>query len=504
MNKTSNNVFPGRFAIYISIALLLVIGLNLVNIFIRLSYHALNGDEFQHTHIAWNIFQGLVPYKDFFEHHGALYGMINAAFSRLFSLEAGFSTIQFFRITSFFYMIGMLIAVFWLANLIFKSRLLALATVATLTSTGFFYYNIIMVRPDTLQSTFWFFGLGILILATQKRDLRGFLVSGLLVGLAIQLNFKVGAGLLGLLTYFLVKIYWDKNDSRRESIKSFLVFNSGILIPHLLMSIYFWFKGGLLQFHYYSIFFNFHSVAGKKTSITKGYISNFFDDHAALLALGIIGFVSVALLIRKSDYEQKTPFLILLFSTFGTSLGMAANFHSHYYLMLLPAYAIFLMMGIVQISKLRFINTGLRQSIFIVSALALMFYDLHPKDRLILQAVTDKNRMAQEELTNEVVKRTKREDPVAVIWNHYGGYSFNAPLQYYWAGAGNLAATIKKADGINMYGISPFVRNIVAKNVKYLIDCGTMKSVVPTGTYIFIKNNFRADPAICLWERKGY
>ena len=31
-----------------------------------------DADEFEHTHAAWSVFKGLVPYRDFFEHHGPL------------------------------------------------------------------------------------------------------------------------------------------------------------------------------------------------------------------------------------------------------------------------------------------------------------------------------------------------------------------------------------------------------------------------------------------------
>ena len=34
---------------------------------------AIDNDEFEHAHAAWNVFTGLLPYKDFFEHHTPWY-----------------------------------------------------------------------------------------------------------------------------------------------------------------------------------------------------------------------------------------------------------------------------------------------------------------------------------------------------------------------------------------------------------------------------------------------
>jgi hypothetical protein len=60
----------------------------LVALFFVLRFHLLlvrvyDPDEFEHLHAGWNISQGMVPYRDFFEHHGPVTYGISAGLFRL-------------------------------------------------------------------------------------------------------------------------------------------------------------------------------------------------------------------------------------------------------------------------------------------------------------------------------------------------------------------------------------------------------------------------------------
>jgi hypothetical protein len=49
-------------------------------------------DEFQHAHAAWSVFKGLLPYRDFFEHHTPWYYFALAPFFRWFAVEQSFES----------------------------------------------------------------------------------------------------------------------------------------------------------------------------------------------------------------------------------------------------------------------------------------------------------------------------------------------------------------------------------------------------------------------------
>ena len=47
-------------------------------------------DELEHAHAAWCVAQGLIPYRDFFEHHPPALYLLSAPFFRAMSPGAGF------------------------------------------------------------------------------------------------------------------------------------------------------------------------------------------------------------------------------------------------------------------------------------------------------------------------------------------------------------------------------------------------------------------------------
>jgi len=63
-------------------------------IFIR----AFDNDEFEHTHAAWSVFRGLLPYKDFFEHHTPWYYFALSPFFRWFAVDRSFDSARHFLI----------------------------------------------------------------------------------------------------------------------------------------------------------------------------------------------------------------------------------------------------------------------------------------------------------------------------------------------------------------------------------------------------------------------
>jgi hypothetical protein len=53
-------------------------------------------DEFEHSHAAWSLFRGLLPYKDFFEHHTPWYYFALSPFFRWFAVDQSFESARHF------------------------------------------------------------------------------------------------------------------------------------------------------------------------------------------------------------------------------------------------------------------------------------------------------------------------------------------------------------------------------------------------------------------------
>ena len=71
--------------------------------------HAFDDDEFQHAHIAWLLWKGVVPYRDFFEHHSPLYHLLVCP---VFSLGSGVWQIFFLRAVSVLCGMGSMLLIF--------------------------------------------------------------------------------------------------------------------------------------------------------------------------------------------------------------------------------------------------------------------------------------------------------------------------------------------------------------------------------------------------------
>src|SRR5881394_4587276 len=57
----------------------------------------LDADELEHSHAAWSVWKGLLPYRDFFEHHTPWYYFALAPFFRFFAVDQSFdAAMRFF------------------------------------------------------------------------------------------------------------------------------------------------------------------------------------------------------------------------------------------------------------------------------------------------------------------------------------------------------------------------------------------------------------------------
>src|SRR5262245_1099807 len=78
-------------------------------------------DEFQHLHSAWCIFKGLLPYRDFFEHHLPLYYFLVAPIFRFYNVEVNvadaIASLFFMRKAMWLLSGVILMLTFWLGKL---------------------------------------------------------------------------------------------------------------------------------------------------------------------------------------------------------------------------------------------------------------------------------------------------------------------------------------------------------------------------------------------------
>ncbi len=149
-----------------------------------------NPDCFQHTHIAWNISQGLTLYKDFFEHHGPLYSLLNGFILSKLKNPASIETLFLLREISFFSSIACVVLVFLIAKNIFRQNNLALLSIAIYSMWEIVHSVSIHIRPDILQNLFMLLAIYLFFKAKDFNNKVFFFLSGFSFAIMLLFNFK--------------------------------------------------------------------------------------------------------------------------------------------------------------------------------------------------------------------------------------------------------------------------------------------------------------------------
>jgi hypothetical protein len=176
-----------------------------------MTVRAFDVDEFEHAHAAWNVWRGLLPYKDFFEHHTPWYYFTLAPFLRWFAVDQSFDAARHFLI--FARAVSLVLTALSAALLFAVGRLGASRRVGLLAALFFVALPVVThktleIRPDVPALPFfigalWFLLRGIRAeAALPARHRRFFLGAGLCLGAAVmctqKMLFVIPGALMGL------------------------------------------------------------------------------------------------------------------------------------------------------------------------------------------------------------------------------------------------------------------------------------------------------------------
>ena len=176
----------------------------------------LNGDNIEHMHTSWLIWQGNVPYRDFFQHHNPLIWYIFAPVVAFF-----IDNIVIFRLFSLISVIALCFVVFYQAKII-KQLNVSKFIVLLFASTALSSYSILLstdYRPDTFMYLFFFSGLYYLFEYINNAKSKSLILSFLLFFLSFLCTQKVVLNFLILAPFILYLLYKNKI-SKDDFVKS--------------------------------------------------------------------------------------------------------------------------------------------------------------------------------------------------------------------------------------------------------------------------------------------
>ena len=320
-------------------------------------------DEFEHSHAAWSVFRGLLPYRDFFEHHTPWYYFALSPFFRWFavdqSFEAARSFLIFARAFSFVLALLSVVLVTRVGRLAGNrldakdavepsstpsTRRVGLLTGLFLAGQPVFIQKTMEIRPDVPALLFFIGALCFLLRGLSEQEdsatanLRWFLGGGLCLGAAIMCTQKMLFALPGTL---LGLGLWALADRRRALVArlgALSIVCLGAAVPALLTWSEFAVHGGGRQFIYDNFLLNARwqqgSVRGVVVTLKTSWpilvlallgasvsMYRFFRTrqrhYGDLLLLCILGGLIVGIAVVKVAYEQYCLMPLAIACLFG-------------------------------------------------------------------------------------------------------------------------------------------------------------------------------------------
>lgn len=227
----------------------------------------IDNDEFEHAHAAWDVFTGLLPYKDFFEHHTPWYYFSLAPFFHWFPVAESFEAARHFLIFGRFLSLALTalsaVLVFQLGRRAAGRRVGLLAALLFL-GQPVLIHKTLEIRPDVPALLFFIGALWSLhqALARETRRLRWSLAAGLCLGAAVmctqKLLFAVPGVFLGLGLWALVGVRRGDCRPSRARTGAVLVVALGVAAPTLVTWLGFALRGGGHPFIYDNFLLNAH------------------------------------------------------------------------------------------------------------------------------------------------------------------------------------------------------------------------------------------------------
>ncbi|HMF98080.1 MAG TPA: glycosyltransferase family 39 protein [Vicinamibacterales bacterium] len=216
------------------------------------AHRALDLDEFEHAHAAWSFARGLLPYRDFFEHHPPLIYLLSAplfaAPETATDASAAARALMFAR-GAMWLVTVLSAAIVYRLGVLLRDRVAGACAVVLLTTSSQFLESMLEFRPDVpavfcLLTTAWCLA-GIDGTDNPRRRPVRVLAGGVAFGAALLFTQKAIFAAPGLGVAFLLR--------RRVVFPG--LFAAGVLLPVAVVAWWFNSRGALAPLWYYTVTF---------------------------------------------------------------------------------------------------------------------------------------------------------------------------------------------------------------------------------------------------------
>jgi hypothetical protein len=205
-------------------------------------------DEFQHAHAAWAVHEGLLPFRDFFEHHmPGIQFMLAPMLGRFHVGASSEDAIRFlfFARTLMWIFAGFSVAITVLLGARYGGPAVGWLSGGLLSTSLVFMSRTLEIRPDTPGLMFWLASLLALAIGVQRGSADGwrrwcFIAGGFSLGCGLVFNQKLLLAGPGLLSFGVLYVLHESTWRRRARILDLVGFAAASAAPLLALLVYFW------------------------------------------------------------------------------------------------------------------------------------------------------------------------------------------------------------------------------------------------------------------------
>src|SRR6266700_7699700 len=209
-----------------------------------MAVRAFDPDEFEHCHAAWSVFKGLLPYRDFFEHHTPWFYYALSPFFRWFAVDQSFDSARSFLLLG--RGLSLAVTAVSVVLMVLVGRLVANRKVGLLAGLFLVGQPVLIqktmeIRPDVLALPFYVGGLWFVVRGLRPPagsatpvNLRWFLAGGLCLGGAIMCTQKMLFVLPGALVGLGLWALGGGRQTWRARLPAVLMVLVGVAVPALL------------------------------------------------------------------------------------------------------------------------------------------------------------------------------------------------------------------------------------------------------------------------------
>lgn len=304
-------------------------------------------DEFQHLHSAWCIFKGLLPYRDYFDHHLPLYHYLVAPVFRLYDVEGNVADAidsLFFARRAMWLLSGViLVLTFWLGKL-WRNAEVGCVAVVFLTATEVYWLVTLQIRPDSLSVALSLLYLVLFVCAVRSERREGikqilFGCSGVCLALAFLASQKIVYAFPGVGVVWCFYLFsFVTHVTRRVRVKHLLFQLGGCIVPIIFVCFYFYLHEGLSRFVCYNFIFN----VGLERFPPHVGIYQFAYLNPYFVFFGVLGLLrSVWFIVRRRAVRCGEFILVSITLSLLGGLFVIPVPYWQYYLFLLPFVTLF-------------------------------------------------------------------------------------------------------------------------------------------------------------------